>query len=285
MANLHLAGRYTYVSQYSWGADPDKAEKFTPRVGLSYSVDKNTAVYAVYDEAFTPQTGFLRNGEKISPITGTNYEVGIKKDWFDGKWNTTLAAYRIVKQNELTGDPTNKAGETFSIVVGEKRAQGIEFDLRGEITAGLKLIANYAYTDGKVTKVAPGVTSIAVGEVVPGFSKHTSNAWLTYTLQDGPLKGTGISAGFTHLAGRAMGTYSGENSEQNLPNYFKLDGGLFWENAKLRITANAFNILDKYLFTGAYYTNYWNAPTYNQPAYSWQAEAPRNYRVSVAYKF
>lgn len=282
---LTLAGRYTYVSQYSWGADDDKAEKFTPRVGLSYSVDKNTAVYAVYDEAFTPQTGFLRNGGKIDPITGTNYEVGIKKDWFDGKWNTTLAAYRIVKQNEITGDPSNKAGETFSIVVGEKRAQGIEFDLRGEITAGLKLIANYAYTDGKVTEVAPGVTDMFVGQVVPGFSKHTSNAWLTYTLQNGALKGAGISAGFTHLAGRAMGNYSGENSEQNLPNYFKLDGGLFWENKSLRITANAFNILDKYLYTGAYYTNYWNAPTYDQPVYSWQAEAPRSYRVSVAYKF
>ena len=282
---LTLAGRYTYVSQYSWGADDDVAKKFTPRVGLSYSVDKNTSVYAVYDEAFTPQTGFLRNGSKIDPITGTNYEVGIKKDWFDGKWNTTVAAYRIVKQNELTGDPSNKAGETFSIVVGEKRAQGVEFDLRGEITAGLKLIANYAYTDGKVTEVAPGVTSMFVGQVVPGFSKHTSNAWLTYTLQNGALKGAGISAGFTHLAGRAMGTYSGENSEQNLPNYFKLDGGLFWENKSLRITANAFNILDKYLYTGAYYTNYWNAPTYDQPVYSWQAEAPRSYRVSVAYKF
>jgi iron complex outermembrane receptor protein len=121
--------------------------------------------------------------------------------------------------------------------------------------------------------------------VVPGFSKHTSNAWLTYTLQNGPLKGAGISGGFTYLAGRAVGTYSGENSNENLPDYFKLDGGLFWGNKKLKITANIFNILDKYLYSGAYYTNYWNAPDYNQPVYSWQAEAPRNYRVSVAYKF
>ena len=282
---LTLAGRYTYVSQSAWGGEPDKAKKFTPRLGLSYSVDKNTAIYVVYDQAFTPQTGFLRSGEKIDPITGTNYEFGIKKDWFDGKWNTTLSAYKIRKQNELTGDPYNKAGENFSIVVGEKRAQGIEFDLRGQITPSLKLIANYAYTDGKVTKVADGVTSMVVGQVVPGFSKHVSNAWLSYTLQNGLLKGAGFSAGFTHLAGRAMGTYSGENSEQNLPNYFKLDGGLFWENKSLKITANAFNILDKYLYSGAYYTNYWNAPDYNQPAYSWQAEAPRNYRLSVAYKF
>jgi iron complex outermembrane receptor protein len=284
-ARLTLAGRYTYVSQSAWGGASDKAKHFTPRIGLSVSLDKNTAVYAVYDEAFTPQSGLLRSGGTPEPITGTNHEIGIKKDWFDGKWNTTLSAYRILKQNELTGDPKNKAGETFSIVVGEKRAQGIEFDLRGEITAGLKLITNYAYTDGRVTKVAQGVTSIAVGEIVPGFSKHTANAWLTYTLQDGALKGTGISGGFTYLAGRATGTYDGSNANKNLPNYFKLDGGLFWENKAIKVTANAFNILDKYLFSGAYYTDYWNAPDYTQPAYSWQAEAPRNYRLSIAYKF
>ncbi|RZJ19934.1 MAG: TonB-dependent receptor, partial [Acinetobacter sp.] len=262
-----------------------KAKHFTPRIGLSVSLDKNTAIYAVYDEAFTPQSGLLRSGETPDPITGTNHEIGIKKDWFDGKWNTTLSAYRILKQNELTGDPKNKAGETFSIVVGEKRAQGIEFDLRGEITSGLRLIANYAYTDGKVTKVAEGVTSIVVGEIVPGFAKHTANAWLTYTLQNGFLKGTGISGGFTYLAGRATGTYDGANANKNLPDYFKLDGGLFWENKAIKVTANAFNILDKYLFSGAYYTDYWNAPDYTQPAYSWQAEAPRNYRLSIGYKF
>ncbi|WP_316786062.1 TonB-dependent receptor [Pedobacter frigiditerrae] len=293
-ARLTLAGRYTYVSQSAWGGASDKAKHFTPRIGLSVSLDKNTAVYAVYDAAFIPQTGNLRSGGTPNPITGTNYEVGFKKDWFDGKWNTTLSAYRILKQNELTSDPDNdlinpsdpsSGRENFSIIIGEKRAQGIEFDLRGEITAGLRLIANYAYTDGKVTKVAEGVTSIVVGEIVPGFSKHTTNAWLTYTLQGGVLKGTGISGGFTYLAGRATGTYDGSNANKNLPNYFKLDGGLFWENKAVKVTANAFNILDKYLFSGAYYTDYWNAPDYTQPAYSWQAEAPRNYRLSIAYKF
>jgi len=275
VARLTLAGRYTYVSQSAWGADPDKAKKFVPRIGLSVSIDKNTSVYAVHDQAFTPQSGLIRNGGDVEPITGTNNEIGIKKDWFGGKWNTTLSAYRIVKQNELTADPNNTASENFSVVLGEKRAQGIEFDLRGEIASGLRLIANYAYTDAKVTAVTNGVTGINVGDVVPGFAKHTSNAWLTYTLPDGALKGSGISAGFTHLAGRATDTWSA--GLQKLPNYFKLDGGLFYEHAKFRVTGNVFNILDKYLYSGSYYS--W------LNAYYYQAEAPRNYRLSVTYKF
>jgi len=199
----------------------------------------------------------------------------LKKDWFDGKWNTTLSAYRILKQNELTADPTNTPGQNFNVVLGEKRSQGIEFDLRGKITDGLTLIANYAYTDSKVTVVTPGVTGINVGDVIPGFAKHVSNAWLTYTLQKGALKGSGISAGFTYLADRATDTWS--VGLQKLPNYFKLDGGLFYERSKFKITGNAFNILNKYLFTGSYYE--W------LNAYYYQAEAPRNYRISVAYKF
>ncbi|RDC54790.1 TonB-dependent receptor [Pedobacter chinensis] len=272
---LTLAGRYTYVSQSAWGGSPDKAKHVTPRVGLSVSVDKSTSVYAVYDQSFIPQSGFLRDGGKVEPITGTNYEIGVKKDWFDGKWNTTLSAYRIFKQNELTADPTNTPGQNFSVVLGEKRAQGIEFDLRGKITDGLTLIANYAYTDAKVTEVTPGVTGINVGDVIPGFSKHVANAWLTYTLQNGALKGSGISGGFTYLADRATDTWS--VGLQKLPNYFKLDGGLFYEHTKFKVTANAFNILNKYLFSGSYYE--WLS------AYYYQAEAPRNYRVSVAYKF
>jgi len=273
IVRLTLAGRYTFVSQSAWGGSPDKAKHVTPRVGLSVSVSKNTSVYAVYDAAFIPQSGKTYDGSKVEPITGTNYEIGIKKDWFDGKWNTTLSAYKIIKRNELAAYGTPNSG--LSIALGEKTAKGIEFDLRGKITDGLTLIANYAYTDAKVTKVNPGAVDVQVGSVVPGFSKHVANTWLTYTLQDGALRGSGISGGFTYLADRATDTWS--VGLQKLPNYFKLDGGLFYEQPKFKITANAFNILNKYLFSGSYYS--W------LNTYYYQAEAPRNYRVSVAYKF
>lgn len=277
---LTLAGRYTRLSEYSWGSsaeDPNKANQFSPRFGLSYSINNNTSVYAVYDKAFIPQSGILRDGAKIKPLTGVNTEFGVKKDWFDSKFNTTLSFYRIVKQNELTGDPTDPQ-RIYSVVLGEKRVQGIEFDLRGEITEGLQLIANYAYTDGKVTKANPDVESIKVGDVVPGFAKHTANSWLSYTLQNGLLKGAGISAGFSWQMDRVPGSWS-RTDDKPLPDYFRLDGGLFWGSGKIRITANVFNILDKYLYDGEIY-NFGTVA-----AYAWQTEALRNYRLGVAYKF
>lgn len=274
---LTLAGRYTNVSQSAWGGSPDKASHFTPRVGLSISLDKNTSVYALYDEAFLPQSGKLRGGGTAKPITGSNRELGFKRDWAEGRWNTTLSFYRIVKNNEITADPLSPANSGLSVVLGQKRAQGVEFDIRGTIAKGLNLTANYAYTNSEVTKVTEGVESIKVGDVIPGFAKHNVNSWLSYKIQQGTLKGTGLSGGFTYLIDRATSNWSTTNNEQNLPNYFKLDGGVFWERDKIRLTLNVFNVLDKYLYSGSYY-DYLGA-------YYTQSEAPRNYRLGLTYKF
>jgi iron complex outermembrane receptor protein len=270
---LTLAGRYTSMQMSDFNT-PSEAKKFTPRVGVSVSIDDKTAVYGLYDQAFLPQAGKVSVG-KLQPLTGTNTEFGIKKDWADGKWNTTLSVYRILRNNELTGDPNAAPGSGLSIVFGQKKSQGLEFDLRGEVLPGLNLTANYAFTDSKVNKVNPGVTGFTVGQVVPGYAKHIANAWLSYKLSDGSLKGTGFSLGGSYYGGRQTDTWS--VGLQHLPNYFKADAGLFWEGAKLRVTANAFNILDKYTYSGSYYSFL--------SAYYYQADAPRNYRLSIAYKF
>jgi iron complex outermembrane receptor protein len=270
---LTVAGRYTTIQMSDFNT-PEEAKHFTPRIGLSVSVDDQMSVYGLYDQTFLPQAGKVSVG-KLQPLTGTNTEFGIKKDWAGGRWNTTLAVYRILHDNELTPDPNADPNSGLSVIFGQKRSQGLEFDLRGELLPGLNLTANYAFTDSKVNKVNPGVTGFAVGEIVPGYSKHVANAWLNYKLNKGSLKGTGISLGGTYLAGRQTDTWS--VGLEKLPDYFKMDGGLFWEGAKVRITANAFNILDKYTYSGSYYS-FLNA-------YYWQADAPRNYRLSIAYKF
>jgi iron complex outermembrane receptor protein len=276
IARLTLAGRYTDLRQAYAGPD-DKAQHFTPRIGLSVSLDKQTSVYGLYDQAFVPQTGILTSGAKVQPITGNNMEVGIKKQWFDGRWNTGLTVYRILKNNELTADPTQAPTSGLSVELGQKVSQGVEFDLKGTIVRGLSVTANYAYTDSKVLKVTEGVTTMKVGDVVPGFAKHTANAWLTYRIQGGALKGFGIQAGATFLGDRATYWELGPDPSKKIEDYFKMDGGLSWQNEKFKITANVFNLLDAYLYSGSYYSYL--------GSYNWQAEAPRNFRLSVGYSF
>lgn len=272
-----LAGRYTYVKQSEWGGEAKTGKHFTPRVGVSVSVNSQTSAYALYDQAFIPQAGRLSNGDDVQPITGNNMEIGVKRDWGNGKWNSTLSVYRILKNNELVTDPNSPPSSGLSIELGQKRSQGVEFDLRGTIFTGFNLIANYAYTDSRVTEVAEGITDVEEGDVIPGYAKHTANTWLNYKIQNGLLKGTGFSAGFSYLAGRETYWDPSPDPDQNLPSYFKLDAGVFWEKDNLRLTANVFNVLDEYLYSGSYYS--W------LNAYYWQSDPPRNVRFSISYKF
>lgn len=268
-----LAARYTTVKENSYGTEAE-AEKITPRLGISYSIDANTSVYGLYDQAFVPQAAIFRNGEIAKPITGNNLEVGVKRDWFGGKWNTTLSVYNILKRNATTADPTNTANEQFSIVLGKTRVQGVEFDLKGEITKGFNAIFNYAFTENKVTE-SNDPTNNPVGMRVPGYAKHTANGWLNYTFINGPLEGVGLSFGGTYLADRSTWAWASTSAQIDMDDYVKFDAGLSWENTKFRVGLNVFNVFNRYLYSGSPYGAY----------YYYQADAPRNWRLSLGYKF
>lgn len=268
---LTLAGRYTAAKQNDYGTEK-KAYHFTPRIGLSATVLKDFTLYGLYDQSFIPQSGLLRDGS-TPPITGENIELGLKKDWFNGKFNSTLSIYQITKNNELVAEGGTSR---YSIIKGQSVAKGIELDIKGELFEGMNIIMNYALTDNEITKSYHN--SMVVGDKVAGYAKHNFNSWLNYTFSNGVLKGFGAQLGFTFLGERTSWTWGAANSNiQPMDDYRKWDAGIFWGNKNLKITLNAFNILDEYLYSGSYYGwgNY----------YYYQAEAPRNYRLSVRYKF
>ena len=267
---LTLAARYTHV------VDDTTANKFSPRVGISYSVDKATSIYGVYDQSFVPQTGSIFGGGAVKPITGNNLELGLKRDWFDGKWSTTLSAYQILKNNQLVADP-DRPNTNFVVQLGQTKTRGIEFDARGEIITGLSLMANYAYTDSKISKDTDPAN---VGNPVPGFAKHITNAWLTYRIQRGGLTGLGFSTGYQWQIDRlpwSLGTGTAD-----LPNYFRLDAGASYQLKKISVAVNVNNILNTYLYSGGH-EDYLNST--GKTVYTWQAEAPTTVRLSVGYKF
>ncbi len=275
-ARLTVAGRYTDLKQAYAGPD-NKAKHFTPRAGLSVSINKATAVYALYDQAFVPQTGILSNGNKVQPITGNNMEAGVKRQWMDGRWSSSLSVYRILKNNELIADPNQPPTSGLSIEMGQKLSQGVEVDVKGNIARGFTMVANYAYTDSRVLKVADGVTTIKAGDLVPGFAKHTANAWLVYRIHNGALKGFGVSGGATFLGDRATYWDPSPDPTKKLEDYVKVDAGLSWESAKFRVQANVFNVLNQYLYSGSYYS--W------LNAYYYQTDPPTNFRLTIGYSF
>lgn len=268
-----VAGRYTTLKTGTPYTGSFKASRLTPRLGASFSIDKNTAVYAVSDQAFLENYGADWQGKSFDPITGSNIEMGVKRDWLNGKWNSTVSVYQITRNNVLTADldHPNPAGGYFNRQSGQQQTRGVEVDIRGQLLRNLDVIINYAFTEAKVTKDSKAEN---VGVQVAGSSKHVQNAWLNYKIDRGAFAGLGISLGYQYQAKRSP-WYVFDGSENSLPDYFRMDGSLSYQKEKIGFNVMVNNIFNKYLYSGAPYDNY----------YYWQAEPGTNVRFSVSYRW
>ncbi|MCV9928360.1 TonB-dependent receptor [Flavobacterium sp. LS1R49] len=268
-----LAGRYTTLRTSDVYSGSFKNSKFTPRVGVSYSINKNTAAYFVSDQSFNENYGTDWEGKSFNPQTGSNLEFGFKRDWMNGKWNSVIAVYQITNKNILTADPEHSTGAIqYSRQSGEQKVKGVEVDVRGEIFKNLDVVINYAYTEAKITKDSDPAL---VGTQVAGTSKHIQNTWLNYKMDHGTLNGLGLSLGYQYQVDRSPWFVSKDQNSM-LPNYFRVDGGVTYQKGKMIYNVIVNNVLNKYLYSGG---------KYNPGYYYWQAEPGTNVRLSVSYKF
>jgi iron complex outermembrane receptor protein len=272
-----LGGRFTTAKTNNevLGINTQSSNQiFTPRVGVSYSLTEDLSLYYLNDRTFTPQAGSIApqadgtGSTAVKAKTGTLYELGIKKDWFEGKWNTTLSVYHVKRSGVLSANPDNSA---YYIQIGKSTAKGIDFDLKGRIVKGLNAVINYAYTDSKITS---DLDPKLIGARTPLYVKHIQNTWLTYDLPLASLKGLGISAGYQYQAGRS-GRYA-VATPYTIPDFFRLDGGIRWSNQKVRVNMIVNNVLNKNLI---------GTPWLRNGLYYWIPQAPANVRISIGYTF
>ncbi|WP_348982710.1 TonB-dependent siderophore receptor [Brasilonema octagenarum] len=255
---LLIGGRYDWVSSTfeigdfgSLGNTTDEPERnagaFSPRIGLVYQPSDTISLYASYSRSFRAQTFFNSATQPFDPTKGTQYEVGIKADWLEGKLSTTLAAYHLTKTNVATTDPNNPV---FSIQTGEQRSQGIELDVAGEILPGWKVIAAYAYTDAEVTKD----TTTPVGNRLNNVPTNQASLWTTYQIQQGTLQGLGFGFGLFYV-GERQGDLA--NSFQ-IKDYLRTDAALYYRRDRFQAALNVRNLFDIDYASSAYGRNYIN---------------------------
>lgn len=279
---ISLGLRFTYAETVGKTKTADiKDQVWSPRVGISYSIDKQTSVYAMYDQSFVPVAGVDSFKNAFKPIKGNNIEAGIKKEWFGGRWVSGASVYRIIRENALVTIPTAASdGVVYSEQLGETESTGFEVDINGEVVKGLNLILNYAYTDSKITKeareTAPEKTTI--GNQTANTNRHTTNAWLSYRFSKGVLNGFGINGGAQWLAGRFIGN---NTKTPNMPEYLRFDGGVSYQKGKFGINMLVNNLLNnRKLLTAASLPS----GTGDLYFYSYIVEARRNMRMTLTYK-
>ncbi|MBD2342623.1 TonB-dependent siderophore receptor [Anabaena subtropica] len=212
----------------------------TPRLGIVYQPIQPISLYASYSQSFQPNFGTSVDGSVLEPERGTQYEVGVKSEFLDGRLAATLAAYHITKSNIATTDPANP---DFSVPIGKQRNQGIEFNVAGQIQPGWNVIASYSYIDAEITESNDGLA----GNQPPNVPFNTASLWTTYQLQSGSLQGLGFGLGLFYVGDRQGDT----DNTYIIPGYLRTDAAIYYQRDNWRAGINIQNLFNEKYFQGA----------------------------------
>lgn len=253
--SLMLGGRWDDFEDTSRSDESSPApdatsedDQFSLRSGIVYKPAEHVSLYASYTESFSPVSPSSqgRPGGPFDPTAGDQIEVGAKIDWLDGQIRTTVAAYRIEKDNILVTNP-DPAAPPFSLIqVGEVSSEGVELEVVGDISQSLTISANYAYNNVQEEEnpLGDAAGSSGLDQLFRNKPEHQAGAWLRYALDSGWLEErTGGSLVFG-IGGEYIGTR--QNFDGGLvKNYVKLDGNVVYQFERVDLQLNVYNLLDE----------------------------------------
>lgn len=217
---LVFGGRYETFEDYqregtnARPSNQSKSDTFLPRLGLVYQPRPNVSIYASYSRAFAPNASVPAQGDQpasgpFPPERSRSYEMGIKGEVLAGV-TTTLAVYDIRKNNVLASVDIGD-GNTITEARDKVTSRGAEFDIAGEITRRLSVIASYAYTDARDPQ-SPA------GHSVVNAARHTGSLSLSYR-PGGALDGLSLGGGVFHTGRRYGGLSQAPDGSNTVPFY------------------------------------------------------------------
>ena len=212
----------------------------TGRVGMVWDVAPNANLYLQYATAADPPSGILttasfadvRNNSDLT--TGTQAELGSKLDFWQGRGTATLAAYRIVRKNIATQDPTNSA---LTILAGEQTSRGIELAMGLQPAPRWSMQGNFTYVDAKYARFDQGGVSLA-GKTPINTPATVANIWLAYAVTPAVEASVGVR--------RVGKVYADAANTLQWPAYTLLDLGLSWKLSRtVTLTGRIRNATDR----------------------------------------
>lgn len=211
-----------------------KNEATTYRAGLMYEFNFGLTPYVSYAQSFVPVIGRRAGGGAFDPQQGEMYEAGFKYQPPGLPFMINSAVFDITESNRLAPGP----GDT-SIQTGEVTIRGFEFEATGNVTANIKTIASYSFTDAVYSGTdRPGIR-------VESVPQHLASFWALYSFDTGWLKGWSTGAGVRYIGS----SYDGLDIVKTPP-VGLVDATIAYDTKDWRWSINASNLEDKeYLST------------------------------------
>ncbi len=213
--------------------DRDEYTESVSRFGVTYDLADDwgavddARLYFSYSEGFNPNLNVVdQDGNPLTtPQEMTQYEVGIKAEFFDGALGASIAVY----DSELLNVPVSvnylgEFGNAGSTLEGKRDIKGVELEAVGEVLPGLNLAFNYAYTDGVISD--PNFDFTTPVKTLP---KHEGALYASYEFLNGSLSGFRFGGAIV-----SKGNYSFVESLTNVERF-----GSYIDGAHTRIDLNA----------------------------------------------
>jgi catecholate siderophore receptor len=212
--------------------------EWSPRVGLVYQPTQLVSLYVSFTRSFQPSgenLSLATNNVEIKPETTRNYEAGVKAMIAPLRLNTTLAVFRLERDNIKTTDPQNP---TRLLPIGKQRTDGIETTFAGTPLRGLDLFGGFSLLSARIVRS----TSVSAGVPLQGrraglVPQAMGNIWMTYALPKNFAIGFGAY-------GRSK-VFTSANNLVTLPGFVRFDAGLFWRREHYEAGINLRNITNR----------------------------------------
>lgn len=177
------------------------SKEWTPMVNLSYKVSDDILVYATFSRGFkgagfsqrvyppnlelgpTGPTGKILPPPPFGTESVSVYEAGFKLSTSDRKLRLNGAAFYTDYSDLQVTVQLGVAPTTLNAAAASVR--GFELEAQFAPVDGLRLDIGAGYTDAKYDELDAGVSGITLASKLPGTSKWTANAAISYEIEIG----------------------------------------------------------------------------------------------------
>ncbi|MFC6301194.1 TonB-dependent siderophore receptor [Pseudomonas sp. CCM 7893] len=216
----------------------------SPRVGVVWTPLEHHSFYASWSKTFSPTGGGLigitpnanGNANDLSPELTRQKEIGVKSDWLDDRFSTTLAVYELELYNRRTRDPLDP---TITLLSGMQRSRGVELTATGKIVGNWYMRGGIGLQDAKVVKDNNGFEGKRINDV----AKRNASLFVTWK----PEMGWYAETGLTLVGDR----YADNANTVVLPGYGRWDALAGFRQKEWDVRAALTNISDKTYYASA----------------------------------
>lgn len=252
----------TYTQSTGLYAGAYEQTSVSPKFGLVYQLIRNRlSLFGNYMNGFVnlaPVTQPDNSILELKPQYGNQWEGGVKFDLFNTQLNGSVSFYNINVTNSTRTELVN--GLNFTRQDGTQRSRGVEAEVIASPFKGLTIVAGYGYNENTYINS----TAALKGKNVIFSPNHIGNAWVSYTVPAGSIKGFGLGAGANYTG---ASWFDAANSFK-IPAYTLLSATIFYDAPKFRIGVKGNNLSDE---------RYWNN--------NGSPQKPSNFITSVSFKF